>query len=281
LKKLNLFFTIFNKLPTIFATIQSSESMKKLVLFAVMLSLSVTQASAWGQLGHYVIGLMAERQMKKSVLTKVEKVLYPMSLGRSGTWMDEIRSDRSYDYANSWHYLTSKNGEYDPAHQEKGGDAFEAIKRLKAELKTGNLSPKEESEKLKMLIHMVEDIHQPLHVGTGEDRGGNDVRIEFFNQSTNLHALWDSGMIDRKGMSYSELADELYRRLTPEMKESYRSASMGDWLKEAVALRPLVYKLPENKKISWVYMYETNDTVEERLVAASVRLAQILEEIYG
>ncbi len=255
--------------------------MKKVFLAAIMLSISVTQASAWGQLGHYLIGYMAERQMKKSVLQKVEKVIYPMSLGRSGTWMDEIRSDNAYDYVNSWHYLTSKTGEYDETIQEEGGNAFEAIKRLKAELKAGNLSPKEESEKLKMLIHMVEDIHQPLHVGTGEDRGGNDVRIEFFNQSTNLHALWDSGMIERKGMSYTELGDELFRRLTPAMQQKYRSAKMEDWLKEAVALRPLVYNLPESKKISWAYMYEANDTVEERLVAASVRLAQILEEIYG
>lgn len=255
--------------------------MKKYLLFVLALTFSVQQASAWGQLGHFLIGYMAEQQMKKSVRKKVERVLFPMSIGRSGTWMDDIRSDRSYDYANPWHYLTSKNGEYDPAHQEKGGDAFEAIIRLKAELKSGTLSPKEEAEKLKMLIHMVEDIHQPLHVGTGEDRGGNDVRIEFFNQSTNLHALWDSGMIDRKGMSYTELADELYRRLTPELMQQYRNASMEDWLKEAVALRPLVYKLPENKKISWVYMYESNDALEERLVAASVRLAQILEEIYG
>jgi len=255
--------------------------MKKVLLAAIMLSFSVTQASAWGQLGHYLIGYMAERQMKKSVLSKVEKVLYPMSLGRSGTWMDEIKADDAYDYANSWHYLTSKNGEYDEANQEKGGNAFEAIQRLKAELIAGKLSPIEEAEKLKMLIHLVEDIHQPLHVGNGEDRGGNDVRIEFFNQSTNLHSLWDSGMIDRKGMSYTELGDELYRRLTPTMMQRYRSATMEDWLKEAVALRPLVYKLPESKKISWAYMYETNDALEERLVAASVRLAQILEEIYG
>ncbi|MHA7130530.1 S1/P1 nuclease [Algoriphagus namhaensis] len=249
-----------------------------LLLFCFTLS---AQVFAWGQLGHYLIGYMAEKQLKKSTLKKVESVIHPMSLGRSGTWMDEIRSDRSYDYANTWHYLTSKNGEYDPDIQEKGGDAFEAIKRLKAELKAGGLSPKEEAEKLKMLIHIVQDIHQPLHVGTGEDRGGNDVRIEFFNQATNLHALWDSGMIDRRAMSYTELGDELFRRVTPELQNAYRSASMEDWLKEAVALRPLVYKLPESKKISWVYMYEANDTVEERLIAASVRLAQILEEIYG
>lgn len=253
----------------------------RFALILVFCTAFTVQSMAWGQIGHYLIGYMAAKQMKNSTRKKVEAVIYPMSIARSGTWMDEIRSDRKFDYANSWHYLTSKNGEYNPEIQEEGGDAFEAIKRLKAELKAGGLSAQEEAEKLKMLIHMVEDIHQPLHVGTGEDRGGNDVRIEFFNRATNLHALWDSGMIDQKSMSYTELGEELYRRLTPEMQQSYRAASMEDWLGEAVNLRPLVYKLPESKKISWVYMYEANDTLEERLVAASVRLAQILEEIYG
>lgn len=243
--------------------------------------LVTSQAFAWGQLGHYLIGYMAERQMKKSTLKKVEKVLYPMSLGRSGTWMDEIRSDRNYDYATTWHYLTSKEGEYNPEIQESTGDAFEAIQRLKAELTAGGLSPKEESEKLKMLIHMVEDIHQPLHVGTGEDRGGNDVKIEFFGRPTNLHALWDSGMIERQGMSYSEIGDELFRRITPELQDRYREATMEDWLKEAVSLRPAVYDLPEDRRLSYLYMYQNYHIAEERMIAASVRLAQILDEIYG
>jgi hypothetical protein len=256
--------------------------MKNVKVFTLTLffSLTISQAFAWGQIGHYLIGYMAERQMKKSTKKKVDAVLFPMSIGRSGTWMDEIRSDKSYDYATTWHYLNSKNGEYDPATQEKGGDAFEAIQRLKAELKSGGLDAKTESEKLKMLIHMVEDIHQPLHVGTGDDRGGNDIKIEFFNQPTNLHALWDSGMIDRQGMSYTEIGNELYRRLSPESKSKYRSATMQDWLKEAVAYRPMVYNLPGNKRISYQYMYENYSIAEERLMAASVRLAQILEEIY-
>jgi hypothetical protein len=253
----------------------------KTLFLAGLMMLATSQAFAWGQLGHYLIGYMAERQMKKSTLKKVEKVLYPMSLGRSGTWMDEIRSDRNYDYATTWHYLTSKEGEYNPEIQESTGDAFEAIQRLKAELTAGGLSPKEESEKLKMLIHMVEDIHQPLHVGTGEDRGGNDVKIEFFGRPTNLHALWDSGMIERQGMSYSEIGDELFRRITPELQDSYREATMEDWLKEAVSLRPAVYDLPEDRRLSYLYMYQNYHIAEERMIAASVRLAQILDEIYG
>lgn len=241
----------------------------------------VSQAFAWGQLGHFLIGYMAEQQMKKSARKKVERILYPVSMARSGTWMDDIRSDRAYDFASSWHYLNSKNGEYDPSTQEKTGDAFESIQRIKAELKAGNLDPKKEAELLKMLIHMVEDIHQPLHVGTGDDRGGNDVKIEFFGQSTNLHALWDSGMIDRQGMSYTEIGDELFRRLTPELKATYQRATMQDWLKEAVDVRPRVYDLPENKKLSYSYMYNHYSVAEERMIAASVRLAQILNEIYG
>ena len=246
----------------------------------LVFTLLVSQAFAWGQLGHYLIGMMAEKQLKKSTRKKVATLLYPISLSKSGTWMDDIRSDKSYDYATTWHYLNSKAGEYDPSTQEKTGDAYEAIQRLKAELKKGGLDAKTEAEKLKMLIHMVEDIHQPLHVGTGTDKGGNDVKIEFFGQPTNLHALWDSGMIDRQGMSYSELGDELYRRMTPALQASYRAASMADWLKEAVNVRSRVYDLPENKKISYPYLYQNFSVAEERLIAASVRLAQILEEIY-
>lgn len=254
---------------------------KKSLLLFLCLTLFVSQSFAWGQMGHFLIGYMAEMQLKKSTKKKVENILYPISIARSGTWMDDVKSDRAYDFANSWHYLNSKNGEYDPTTQEDTGDAFEAIQRIKSELKAGNLAPQKEAELLKMLIHLIEDIHQPLHVGTGDDKGGNDVKIEFFGQPTNLHALWDSGMIERQGMSYTEIANELYRRLTPQMKTSYQKSSMQDWLKEAVDLRPRVYDLPENKKISYAYIYKHYSVAEERMIAASVRLAQVLEEIYG
>lgn len=256
--------------------------MKKIQILTLTLLLSVfaSQAFAWGQLGHYLIGYMAEKQLKKSTLKKVNKVLGPMSLGRSGTWMDEIKSDKNFDYLYSWHYLTSEHGEFNPAVQEKGGNAYEAISQLKAELKSGDLGAEEEIQKLKMLIHIVEDIHQPLHVGTGKDRGGNDEKVEFFGKNSNLHSVWDTELIEGWNMSYTEIGDELIRRLTPEQVSSYRDSSVEDWLGEAVALRPLIYKIPENRKLSYNYGYDARDAVEERLLAASVRLAQILEEIY-
>lgn len=255
--------------------------MKKLLTTSVFVFLLATQTFAWGQLGHYLIGYMAEKQMKKSVRKKVEKILYPMSIGRSGTWMDEIKSDHAFDYAYSWHYMTSIQGEYDESIQEKGGNVYAEINRIKNELKAGKLDAEKEAQLLKMLIHMVEDIHQPLHVGTGEDKGGNDVKLEYFGRATNLHAVWDSGILDGKSMSYTEIGDELFRRINKDTKVKYRAGTIDTWLKEAVAARPSVYNLPDDKKISYAYGYDNMPLLEERLIAASVRLAQILEEIYG
>lgn len=255
--------------------------MKKLLTTSIFVFLIATQSFAWGQLGHYLIGYMAEKQMKRSVRKKVERVLYPMSIGRSGTWMDEIKSDKAFDYTNSWHYLTSVQGEYDESIQEKGGNAYAEINRIKNELKAGNLEPRKEAELLKMLIHMVEDIHQPLHVGSGDDRGGNDIKLEYFGKPTNLHSVWDSGILDGKAMSYTEIGNELSRRVNKELIARYRAGGMDTWLAEAVAARPAVYNLPESKKISYGYGYFAMPLLEERLIAASVRLAQILEEIYG
>ncbi|WP_339867576.1 S1/P1 nuclease [uncultured Algoriphagus sp.] len=255
--------------------------MKKFLATTIFVLLIATQSFAWGQLGHYLIGYMAEKQLKKSVRKKVEKVLYPMSIGRSGTWMDEIKSDHAFDYAYSWHYMTSIAGEYDESIQEKGGNVYAEINRIKIELKAGNLDPQKEAELLKMLIHMVEDIHQPLHVGTGEDKGGNDVKVDYFGKPTNLHAVWDSSIIEGWNMNYTEIGDELSRRINKDLIAGYGAGGMNTWLAEAVSLRPMVYNLPESKKLSYNYGYETRDTIEERLIAASIRLAKILEEIYG
>lgn len=256
-------------------------SFKRVLFLSSMLCMFSFQTFAWGQIGHYVIGYMADMQLKKSVREKVEHVLYPMSIGRSGPWMDEIKSDRAYNYAYSWHFMTSEHGEFNEAIQENGGNIYQEILRLKVELKAGNLDPQKESEMLKMLIHLIEDIHQPLHVGTGKDRGGNDVKIKYFGRDTNLHALWDSGMIDNQSMSYTEIGNELSRRITPELEKQYRNATIGDWVMEAVALRPMIYQIPENKMLSYEYGYVNYKYVEERMLAASIRLAQTLEEIYG
>ena len=148
-------------------------------------------------------------------------------------------------------------------------------------LKNGSLNKNQELEYIKMLVHLVGDLHQPLHVGTGEDRGGNDVAVTYFNQKTNLHAVWDSRVIDGKNLSYTELAEHLNKRATKQMVRTYQNNGLEIWLREAVQLRPIIYDLPEDKRLFYEYGYKTNPVMEERLLAAGIRLAGILNEIYG
>jgi hypothetical protein len=253
---------------------------KFLILITALISFSIN-AKAWGPLGHYVIGQLAENQMKAQTIKKVESILQNQSISGVGVWMDNIRSDQQYSYSYTWHWVTTPDGEYDESIQEKAGDAYKAFNEIKANLKSGKLNKKEEQDQLRMLIHIVGDLHQPLHVGKPGDRGGNDVKITFFGRNTNLHRIWDSDLIEGKKMSYTEMARELQKRISPTLIDSLNAKSTADWLREAAAYRPQIYDLPADKKLGYEYIYKYYYIAEERLIAAGIRLAAALEEIYG
>ncbi len=245
------------------------------------LLLFASQALAWGPIGHYTIGQIAEWQMRSSTLERVDEVLQRESIAGVGIWMDRIRSDTSYDYTRTWHWVTTVDGKYDPSIQEETGDAFSALLTLVENLKSGKLSPEEERDQLRMLIHIVGDLHQPLHVGQPGDRGGNDVRVYWFGESTNLHRVWDTHLVESNQMSFSELAAELQRRITPDLVNEYESAKISDWLVENAELRPYIYNIPDNGRLGFQYIYDNYHIVEERLIAGGIRLAALLEKIYG
>jgi hypothetical protein len=197
-------------------------------------------------------------------------------------WMDDVKSDQNYDHLYTWHYLTIEDGTtYDPAIQEEDGDAFGKTKMIIALLKNGGLSVKEEQEYLKMLVHLVGDLHQPLHVGKGDDRGGNDVQVTFFNQKTNLHRVWDSQIIDGKQLSYTELAAHLNRKMDSNRVKSVQAGGLEKWLSDAMDLRAVIYDLPADKRLSYPYVYRVFPVIEKQLLAGGIRLAGILNEIYG
>lgn len=256
--------------------------LKKWLLLLLVTQLCIVDSWGWGQTGHRVVGQLAEWHLNKKAKKRIEAILGSESVAMVANWMDNVKSDRSYDHLNTWHYLTIEDGNsYNPSIQEEEGDAFEKTKMIIQALKKGGLSAKEESEYLKMLIHLVGDLHQPLHVGRGDDRGGNDIRVNYFNQNSNIHRVWDSQIIDGKQLSYTELAEHLNRRADERTIQRYQKASIEDWLTEAVALRPIVYDLPEDGCLSYEYDYVAFPVIEERLLAGGLRLAGILNDIYG
>jgi hypothetical protein len=234
----------------------------------------------WGQIGHYVTGEIAEKHLNDLAKARVQGILGDRSIAISTVWMDDIRSDDSYDF-DTWHYVTIPDGEeYDPEIQEESGDIIWALETLIEELKTGDLTEEEESEKLKLVIHMIGDIHQPLHVGNGEDRGGNDVRLQWFGDDSNIHRVWDSGMIESFQLSYTELAKEL-DTATHDQIEDWQDDSVRDWAYESMEYRDEVYDLPDDMRLSYEYRYYNKEIIYKRLLQAGIRMAGVLNEIYG
>ncbi len=256
--------------------------MKKYLFLGVFLVALSIESFAWGQNGHRVVGQLAEWHLNKRAKKNIAALLGHETLPMVANWMDEIRADQKYNHTAPCHYLTVEDGkEYDPSIQEKGGNAYEQTLKIIASLKNGSLSQEEELEYLKMLVHLVGDLHQPLHVGRGDDRGGNDVEVYYFNKKTNLHSVWDTKMIEGQNLSFTEMAQHLNARADKHTVKKLQSADLSEWLKQAQSYRPMVYDLPDNNRLYYEYGYKYFYVVEDRLLAAGIRLAGILNDIYG
>lgn len=240
-----------------------------------------SNSNKWGQIGHYVTGEIAEYHLTPAARERVNAIIGDYSIARATVWMDDIRSDSSYNYTATWHYTTIEEEKtYEESIQDDGGDVIWALDTLIAELKEGGLSEMEEREKLKMVMHMIGDIHQPLHVGTGEDRGGNDVRVQWMGDNSNLHRVWDSDVINSFQMSYTELAKEL-NTATADQIVAWQKATVRDWAYESVSYRDSVYDLPASMRLGYEYRYFNKDIIYRRLLQAGVRMAGVLNDIYG
>lgn len=248
------------------------------IAFSLLLSFN---AFGWGQIGHRTIGLIAQKHLSKKALNNVKKVLGHESMAVASMWMDEERSNPNFSYAADWHWVTIPEGKtYQETDKNPNGDVIQTINRLIDELEKGGLSNTEEVNHVRMLIHLVGDIHMPLHVGTGEDKGGNALKVKFFWEDTNLHTVWDSKIIDSKQFSYSELAKSI-DHVSKVQVEQWQNASTLDWAQESKDLRELVYDLPEDNNIRYHYIYRTWPVVQQQLVKAGIRLAGVLNRIYG
>ncbi|MDH5609005.1 MAG: S1/P1 nuclease [Cyclobacteriaceae bacterium] len=251
------------------------------VLFSCFLFFSIFSAHGWGQTGHRIVGQIAENHLSKKARKAILSILSGESLAEVSNYMDFIKSDTTYDYMQPWHYCTIPEGmAYVDAGVPPEGDIIQAIDRLIRELKEKQFSVEDEAFALKCLIHLVGDIHQPLHVGNGTDRGGNDVRLSFFGESTNLHRVWDSDMIDYQGFSYREYADWIDHSGPMDVRASQQQGMM-EWVKESQDMHKTVYDLPVNKQLGYSYIYQNLNGINQRLLQAGLRLAGILNELYG
>jgi len=253
--------------------------MKKLSCL-LLVALCTTTAFAWGPTGHRATGWIAEKYLSKKAKAAIKKILGDQSLAIASTWMDEVRSDSLYDHMVDWHWVTIPFGEtYEQSVKNPKGDIIATIERIISELKTRKLSAEKERENIRILVHLIGDIHQPLHVGGKNDKGGNDVKVNWFRSESNLHRVWDSDMIDDTKLSYTELAQSLDKPSDSEMK-MWQKATVRDWAKESQSYEKQVYDIG-NGNLGYRYTYLNWHIVRYRLLQAGVRLAGVLNEVYG
>ncbi len=252
--------------------------MRRLFVAAILLVFS-SDALPWGATGHRATGYVADQYLSKKARKKLKSLLGQESLAMASTWMDEIRSDSTYNYTADWHWVTIQDGEtYEKSVKNPNGDVIMTLERLVRELKGGQLDRKMEIEAVKMIIHLIGDIHQPLHVGGGTDRGGNDVKVKWFRTDSNLHRVWDSDMIEDTKLSYTELAQWLGKPDATVVRQ-WQSTTVKDWAYESMTYRPQVYATGKGS-LGYAYSYKNMDTVKLRLLQAGIRLAGVLNEIY-
>ena len=237
-------------------------------------------AHAWGPTGHRAVGRVAERHLTPQAASAIAELLAPEQLAYVTTWADEIRSEPDWAKADPWHWVTVPDWQtYDSAPKNPGGDVLEAIDRFERVLADRTAPKRERMQALKWLSHLVGDLHQPLHVGRGDDHGGNDIVVLWFNEPTTLHSVWDSKVIDTSQLSFSELAD-FVDHSTPEQVREWQASGPRDWARESQDLRAACYEMGD-RKLSFRYVHDHWPTVQRRLLQAGVRLAGELNRLLG
>ena len=248
--------------------------------FLLIACFVVLECLGWGATGHRATGLVADKYLNAKAKKRVAAILEQESIAMVSTWMDEIRSDSTYNYATDWHWTTIPDGKrYEDVEANPDGKIIAMIEKITADLKAGKLSKKQQQESLKMLIHLVGDIHQPLHVGKPGDHGGNDVKRKWFGSNSNLHRVWDSEMIDDSKLSYTELTQALGKPDKVTIRK-WQAASVRDWAMESTTYRRQVYDIGGGN-LSYAYGYKYFSIAKLRMLQAGVRLAGLLNQIYG
>ena len=258
--------------------------MKRIPFVFVLLLIAPSSVLAWGANGHRVVGRIAANHLTAEAAVAVTSLIGPESLDQASTWGDDIRNDPNWQpplqNPSPWHFISIDDGEtLETTARDPNGDVLEAIERFSAVLRNGRATRQAKQEALRFLVHFVGDVHQPLHVGRRADRGGNDVEVTLFGEKTNLHSVWDSGLIESEKLSFSELAAFIDHPTREELRV-WQSAAPAVWVRESKAARDRIYKIGDGK-LGYQYAFDHMPLIKRRLLQAGVRLAGLLNSIFA
>lgn len=236
-----------------------------------------SSAFGWGSQGHQVIALIAQEGLDPAAQAAVNRLLAQepgQTLVSISTWADEHRSPQTA----AWHYVNLPKGDcnYDGERDcPDGRCVVAAIQR-----QTAILASTQPDEKrllaLKYLVHLVGDVHQPLHAGYLEDRGGNTYQLQAFGRGTNLHAVWDSGLIQSMNLEVQGLFSELVKVLPKEPISPWTPAQAAQ---ESCTLAQSEGFYP-GRNLDSGYLQRYIPVMQKQLTLAGTRLADLLNRTF-
>jgi hypothetical protein len=258
--------------------------MKKIYLLFILF---VVLFISWGVTGHRTVGKIAEDHLTPKALAGVRDLLGPQSLADVSTWADELRGNPDYRQTGPWHYINLPLGLSYDEFKSRVENMLEAnvysalVNQLR--LLTDSTVPRDKKvDALKFVVHFVGDLHQPMHISRAEDKGGNTIQLNFDGQGTNLHALWDSKLIDHSGMDYQQLAAK-YDHPSAAQVRRWQGDPVVKWMWESYAISSQLYAEVDTMKsrsIGQAYYDEHWGQVTQRLEQAGVRLAGLLNVVF-
>lgn len=261
--------------------------------FCTALLLSSISTFAWGPTGHDVVASIAEQHLTKKARKALDELLEGKSIVYYSSWMDSIQNSPywkgGYDKTKTWHYANVDKGHtYQTMEKNEAGDVVTALTFITNEMKNNyaNLTDSVKVDYVKMIVHMVGDLHCPMHAGRKSDRGGNGTKVKWFGQPTSLHSVWDSKIVESaRRWSYSEWTENL-DRTSKQFKKSVMCGTYEEWFTETVEGAASIYNYVETLKgetpnLSYQFVYDFSPLLEDRLLTGGYRLAYVLNSIFN
>jgi S1/P1 Nuclease len=246
-------------------------------------------AYAWGPEGHEVVARIAAKHLTPKAQQAVKQLLGTQTLASVASFADTIRS--SHPETGQWHFvdILLTDNDYDPARDcletddneiTTGDCVVEAVKHFSQVLGDTSQSKAKRAMALKFLVHFVGDMHQPLHCADNHDRGGNQVNVTFFGAASNLHKVWDSGIISKNGLKPIPFAAELDSGLSGSDITKIQQGDIEDWVVEAhkLAISNAYRGIPNSHALGKAYFNRNLPVVELQLKRGGLRLAKILND---
>ncbi|HSV11117.1 MAG TPA: S1/P1 nuclease [Hanamia sp.] len=244
------------------------------------------QSMAWGMSGHRIVGEIADSYLTAKARLAVQQILGTESIAMASNWPDFIKSDPAYNYLSPWHYINVPDSlnyaEFQSfLKKDTATDAYTKLNFIIKELKNKSLPKDKKLFYLRLLIHIAGDVHQPLHV-SGRAQGGNQIKVLWFGQHTNLHSVWDEKLIDYQQLSYTEYTKAI-NHTTAAQRKKWQQEPISKWLYDSYTISEKLF--PEitepDQKLSYRYNFDHIATLNEQLLKGGVRLAGLLNQIFG